>query len=77
MATKTKAEREVRALIDTIAQELGVEVAIDIVRAKHIKAYITLNGQTKFVVTSATRSDWRALRNLERDIKRLIEEMKS
>lgn len=44
---------------------------------KHIKLHLSLDGgrTTRFVTMSRTASDHRAVKNIERDIKRVIREL--
>lgn len=45
---------------------------------KHLKLHLTLDGvRSRYVTMSETASDYRALKNIERDIKRVIGELRT
>jgi hypothetical protein len=67
--------RDLRRLLETVAAPYGASVIIESTRGGHLRSTFAIGARHAFIITSATPSDWRATRKVERDAHHVLRDM--
>lgn len=68
--------RQSQAVAINAATTAGASCHVGFTRGGHQVAVLNFNGKTRKVFMSSTPSDYRTFRNIERDVRKVLREMK-
>jgi hypothetical protein len=71
----TRRIRDLRQLLETVAEGYGATVLIERTRGNHLRGVFTVGTQQTFIITGLSPGDWRERRKVESVARRKLREL--